>query len=187
MEKFRAFIAVSIPTDVCRRLAEIEKQLSASGADVKWVAEGNFHVTMKFLGDVDSNRIEELTEAICSAVQDMPPFEVALSGVGAFPNTRQPNVVWVGTSTGGDELKAIVERLDSSLECLGFAKEAKPFSPHITVGRTKTPRNFGQLREAIERLNDIQAGSFLVEEVALMKSDLRPSGQVYTKIAGCEL
>lgn len=186
-EKVRVFIAVSMPDDVKRQLAEIEKKLSLSGADVKWVAESNFHITLKFLGDVDSSRLEEISSAVESAVLDIEPFEVALSGVGAFPNIRRPSVIWVGISAGGDELKKLAEKIEAALEPMGFAREARPFSAHITVGRTRTPRNIGQLRESIDCLKDIQAGAFRVDEAAVMKSELRPSGSMYTKLASCGL
>ena len=187
MEQLRLFIAVEIPEDVRTRLAEIEKQLMASGADVKWVPEGNFHATLKFLGNVESDRAEAISRAIESAVQEVPGFDVCLAGVGAFPNTRRPNVVWVGMTSGADEMKALAEKVDRAMEPLGFAREARPFSSHITVGRSRTPKNADKLRELIERLRDEVAGLFQVSSVSVVKSDLRPAGPIYMRIADLKL
>ncbi len=187
MENLRLFIAVEIPAEVRKRLGEIEKELVASGADVKWVPEGNFHATLKFLGGVSSARVDAVTSAIEGAVQGVPGFEVCLAGVGAFPNLRRPNVVWVGMKSGADQMKVLAERVERAMEPLGFAPEKRPFSPHITLGRARTPKNAERLKELIERLRDEEAGAFRVEGVALMKSDLRPTGPVYTRIADFRL
>jgi 2'-5' RNA ligase len=187
MEQLRLFIAVEIPAEVRKRLAEIEQQLMAAGADVKWVPEGNFHITLKFLGNVESDRTDAIAAAVESAVQGVPCFDVTLSGTGAFPNTRRPNVVWVGMTSGADQMKVLAERVERAMEPLGFASENRPFSPHITVGRSKTPKNAENLREQIERQRDEAAGSFQVSNVSVMKSDLRPSGPTYTRISDVRL
>ena len=187
MDKLRLFIAIEIPAEVRRRLAEIEKELMASDADVKWVPEGNFHATLKFLGYVDEDRVEQVSRAVESAAKDSSAFEAALSGVGAFPNPRRPSVVWVGITSGVEEMKALAAKVEDALEPLGFAREERPFSAHITLGRTRSPRNADKLREIIERLREENAGRFEVEGVALMKSDLRPTGPVYSQIADCGL
>ena len=183
VDKLRLFIAIEIPAEVRRRLAEIEKELMASGADVKWVPEGNFHATLKFLGYVDEDRVEQVSRAVESAVKDSSAFEAALSGVGAFPNPRRPSVVWVGITSGVEEMKALAAKVEDALEPLGFAREERPFSAHITLGRTRSPRNADKLREIIERLREENVGPFEVEGVAVMKSDLRPTGPTYTCMA----
>ena len=183
MDKLRLFVAIEIPAEVRRQLAEIEKQLLASGADVKWVPETNFHITLKFLGNVDADRVDPVSKAVESAVKDAAPFETSFAGVGAFPNLRRPNVVWVGMTSGGAEMQSLAERVDKALEKLGFAREERPFSAHVTVGRSRTGRNAEKLTELIETLRDAEAGSFRVESVAVMKSELRPAGPVYTQIA----
>ena len=183
MDKIRTFIAVKIPADVRQRLAEVEAVLAASGADVKWVPEGNFHVTLKFLGYVEPDRMDAVKKAVESAVEGIGAFGVTLFGVGAFPKPGRPSVVWVGIGAGADELKALAERVESALERVGFAREERPFSPHITIGRVKTPRSLDKLRDAIEGLREEYVGAFEVESTAVMKSDLRPTGPIYSEIA----
>lgn len=187
MEKIRLFIAVQIPAEVRRGLAEVERELTASEADVKWIPEGNFHVTLKFLGYVEQTRVDAVSGALQSAVEGLAPFDVELAGVGAFPRISSPSVVWVGVSSGGEELKSLAERVESALEGIGFTREERPFSGHITLGRVKSPRNRDRLRDLIGELRERKVGSFKVESVSLMRSDLRPTGPIYTRIAEAEM
>jgi len=187
MDKARTFIAVPISAEVRRRLAEVEEELRASGADVKWVPEENLHITLKFLGYVEPERLEAVIRAVESAIDGAAAFDVSLSGVGAFPKPSRPSVVWVGVTTGGEELKALAERIEVALERIGFGREQRPFSAHITAGRVRSPKNLGRLHETIERLREEPAGSFRAESIAVMKSDLRPTGPIYTEIANCKL
>jgi 2'-5' RNA ligase len=184
VEKTRTFIAVRIPEGVRRKLMEIERELMGSGADVKWVSAENLHITLKFIGPVEPNRVEAAARAVESAVQGITAFEVHLAGVGAFPKVSRPSVVWVGTGRGGEELKSLAERVESACEREGFEREPRPFSPHITIGRVKSPKGLDALAVGLERLRMAEAGSFPVEEVAVMKSELRPSGPVYSELAG---
>jgi len=186
MERVRLFVAVRMPGEIRRRVAEIERQLMASGADVKWVSEENLHITMKFLGYVEEDRLDAVCRAVESAVAGMSVFDVALSGVEAFPNPRRPSVIWVGVASGGEELAALAERIESALERIGFARDDRPFSPHVTVGRVKSPAlGMEKLREAMDRFKESPAGSFGAEGVTVMRSDLRPTGPIYTHISEC--
>lgn len=187
IDKIRSFIAVPIPGEARRRLAEIGNRLAESRADVKWVVEDNFHITLKFLGYVgaDSGRLEAVGRAVESAIEGAAPFDAVLSGVGAFPKPARPSVVWVGITAGAEELKALAERVECALERIGFARESRPFSAHITLGRVKSPKNLDKLRDVMETLREEHAGSFRVESVAVMRSDLRPTGPVYTRIGDC--
>ncbi|HUV04612.1 MAG TPA: RNA 2',3'-cyclic phosphodiesterase [Armatimonadota bacterium] len=187
MDKIRTFIAVPIPAEARRRLAEIEEELKTSGADVKWVREENFHVTLKFLAYVEPDCLDRVIRAVESAVKGTAAFDVSLSGVGAFPKASRPSVIWVGIATGAQELKALAERIESATERIGFGREQRPFSAHITAGRARSPKNLDRLREIIERLREEPVGSFRAENVAVMKSELRPTGPIYTGIADCGL
>ena len=187
MEKLRLFVAIQIPGEIRRRLAEVEGKLKASGADVKWVPEQNFHVTLKFLGYVEPDRLDEVNAAVKAALEGLPPFGITLSGVGAFPKPSRPSVVWVGITAGGEELKTLAERIERGLEQIGFDREARAFNPHITMGRVRSPMNLGRLSEIMEGLSEVEVGSFEVGSVAVMRSDLRPTGPVYTQTTDCRL
>jgi len=180
MEKIRSFVAVLLPETIRCRLAEIEESLKKTEADVRWVSSENFHITLKFLGDVETDRIGLVTESIANASQGVAPFEVQLSGVGAFPSAGRARVVWVGIDSGVEQLKHIAERLDLDLAKVGFPREDRPFSGHVTLGRVKTPRGLQALRAAMEEIKGISIGSVTVDKIALMRSELRPTGPIYT-------
>jgi 2'-5' RNA ligase len=186
MDKIRTFIAVELPAVTRRRLAEVEKKLMASGADVKWVPEQNFHVTLKFLGYVEPHRVDPVMAATKAAIADVRPFDVTLFGAGAFPKPARPSVIWVGVTQGAEELKDLAERVESAMESVGFAREARAFSSHITVGRVRAPKNLDRLKELIEELREEPVDTFRVGGVAVMKSDLRPTGPIYTPLAEIE-
>ncbi len=181
MEKIRTFIAVRLPAEVRRRLMQIEKRLMQSGADVKWAPEENFHITLKFLGDVEQARIPAVEEAVRRAVSGLDAFDLTLAGVGAFG--RPLRVVWVGITSGSGELKSLAGRVEDALAEVGFPKEDRPFSAHVTLGRVRSPRGVERLRECIESLKNEPAGDVHVAGVTVMKSELRREGSTYTPIA----
>jgi 2'-5' RNA ligase len=182
MVKIRTFVAVRLPETTRELLAGIAKQLADSEADVKWVLAGNFHITLKFLGDVDVDRLDDVYEAGNVAIERTSPFEIVLSGVGAFPKPSRPNIIWVGISSGSTQLLGMAQRMEDSFEHIGFPKEDRPFSPHITIGRTRSSRAVDRLVETIERLRDQHVDSFNAESVVVYKSELRSAGPIYTAL-----
>ncbi|MBP6964421.1 MAG: RNA 2',3'-cyclic phosphodiesterase [Armatimonadetes bacterium] len=181
MEKIRTFIAVKLPGEVRRRLAEIEKRLMESGADVKWVPEENFHITLKFLGGVEQAKMSGVREAVERAASGVRPFDLGFAGVGSFG--RPTRVVWVGIESGRDELRSLAALVDGELAGVGFPREDRPFGAHVTLGRVRSPRGAESLRERIEELKNERAGSAPVDGVSVMRSELRPGGPVYTALA----
>ncbi|MCL6520030.1 MAG: RNA 2',3'-cyclic phosphodiesterase [Armatimonadetes bacterium] len=187
MEKIRTFIAVLLPAEVRSRLAEVKKQLIATKADVKWVSEENFHITLKFLGSIDAAKLDAVTDAVREAVESMNRFEIFLEGAGAFPRPSSPRVIWVGVKTGKDQLKEIARRVDTALEKLGFPREDRPFTGHVTLGRARSSQGVAPLRESIDKLRDESIGTVMVDSVAVMRSDLHPTGPIYTALRKVEL
>jgi len=188
MEQIRTFIAVLISPELKSRIGEVEENFKKLPCDVKWVAEENLHITLKFLGNVSENKLE----AVCSAVQKTAAaipsgFELAMSGVGAFPNIGRPQVIWVGVHKGGEEMAKLAELLDDALSGLGFEKEKKRFSAHVTIGRARSPRGLDSLAEAIRTMQAEDLGSETIESIAVMKSELRPSGPVYSVVGEFKL
>lgn len=181
MDKIRTFVAVRLPAEIRRRLMLVEKRLMQSGADVKWVPEENFHITLKFLGDVEQNRLSAVKDAVGRAVEGASAFDLSLAGVGAFG--RPLRVVWVGIASGKDELKSLAKRVEDELAGIGFPAEDRPFSAHITLGRVRSPRGIEKLSACIESLNDEPVGDVHVDGASVMKSELRREGPAYTPIA----
>ncbi len=187
MAQLRLFVAVKVPDELGKRLADMERRLAATGADVKWVPESNFHLTLKFLGNVDEARVKAVWEALAPAVSRVQAFDVCLAGAGAFPNKRRASVIWAGIRSGAEQIKALAQRVEDALEKIGFERESRPFKAHLTLGRARSPRNADKLGEMLDAMKAEEVGTFTVSAITLVKSDLRPSGPVYTTITEHEM
>jgi 2'-5' RNA ligase len=143
----------------------------------------NFHITLKFLGDVEDQRAEEIGASLGAAVADIDAFDIALRGLGAFPTPLRPRVIWAGVDAGERWLAAIANAVERSLAPLGFPAEARGFSAHVTLGRVREPRRDPALTEALARAVDVELGSARVDHVVLMRSQLSPRGARYSALA----
>lgn len=179
-EEIRTFVAVLISEGLRQKIASVQDELIKAAPAVKWVARDNFHITVKFLGGVKSGRIDAVTEAVAEAVEEIEPFEIEIGGVGAFPSADRPKTVWIGVARGSEMLAEVAKRVEDALEKLGFERENRPFRSHITVGRVKDSRDARKLGTAIKNAEAVQFGPLRVSSVAVMKSDLRREGPVYS-------
>jgi 2'-5' RNA ligase len=176
---FRAFLAVE--TDEGFRSGELLSELERSGADLKLVEPRNLHITLKFLGDTDEDKIALIGRAMEGSVRGAAPFEVRFRGLGAFPSARSIRVVWVGLQ-GAEPLGRISRSLDEELSGLGFEREQRGFSPHMTLGRVRTPRSWGSLPAILDKYADEDFGVLRVEKISLKKSVLGPKGPTYSTV-----
>lgn len=145
------------------------------------MAAGNLHVTLKFLGPIDETRVPAIADALGSAASRTAPFDVAVRGLGAFPNASRPRVVWAGLEEAG-ALGALAGQVNGALAALGLPRESRPFATHVTLGRVREPRRNRALAAALARPVDF--GRLPVTRVSLMRSDLHPGGARYTELAG---
>ncbi len=180
---WRLFVAITIPDELRRGIVAIQDGLRRSRADVKWVESENLHLTLKFLGEVPAGRVGAVVEAL-RGMPARPPFPMTLQGTGAFPGTGSPRVIWIGLTQGKAEFTALASDVDGALKRIGYPEARKPVSPHLTLGRVRGPTNGEALRAAIERSASVRAGGFTVAAVHLYRSELRPSGPIYTAVAG---
>jgi len=188
MDQIRTFIAVLISPELKSRIGAIQQSFKALPCDVKWVAEENFHITLKFLGNVGEGKMDAVCAAAKEAAKAGPSrFELEFAEVGAFPNNRRPQVIWVRAPKGEEEMADLARRLDDALAPLGFEREKKRFSAHVTIGRVRSPRGLGSLAEALQSAEAGNLGSEIIESIAVMKSDLRPSGPVYSVVKEIKL
>lgn len=183
---FRSFIAVAIPEDIRNRIAEFQEGLKAAGADIRWVRPESLHVTLKFLGQVEEGSLDPVFGVMRETLGDLRRFHIGIRGTGMFPNARRPRILWVGVKAGGDVLADTASRLDHALSNLGFDREKRPFSAHLTIGRVRSPKNLKPIIEAMDSA-DFEGGVFEVEEVLLMQSDLQPTGAVYSALGRTKL
>lgn len=152
--------------------------------DVAWVGRDNFHLTLKFLGGVEPARLEAVVPALTRAAAGCPAFDLAVGGLGAFPSPTRPRVLWIGIDEGATESARLAARADDALAALGFERESRPFSPHVTLGRVREPRRQPGLAAA---LGGGIVGRQRVERLSLMRSDLSPRGARYTELAAIPL
>jgi 2'-5' RNA ligase len=178
----RCFVAVEVDEPrVLDALGRVQSGLVGSGGDLKPVERENIHLTLKFLGDVDEGRLGEV-ESVVSDLR-FEPFRMALAETGAFPNLRRPRVIWAGVYEGVDELAWIFSELETGFVGLGFKREGRRFSPHITIARVRSGRNREELVEEVLRHREMDYGGFEVRSVKLKRSVLTPRGPVYSTLA----
>jgi 2'-5' RNA ligase len=153
------------------------------------VSVRNLHLTLKFLGDVSPANVEVLTRLLRAEADSCPSFEIELGGLGSFPSLRSPRVIFIGIQAPA-ELEALHHGIQSAVVRLGYEPEARPFSPHLTIGRVKqnvTSSEQHRIRHALGELKIDSLGTARVDSVHLYKSDLKPSGPVYTKLYSARL
>jgi 2'-5' RNA ligase len=182
-EDIRIFIAILISDGLKRRIGLVQEEFKKMAPEVKWVAEDNFHVTMKFLGNVASDRLGNISSALTEAIKGVEPFDVEIGGVGAFPNPGRPRTIWVDVTVGGEILAELAKRVDNALEKLGFPREDRPFKSHITIGRLKDDRGARDLGPALRESKVGSLGSVRIDSVAVMRSELRREGPIYSKLS----
>jgi 2'-5' RNA ligase len=176
----RAFIAVACPPEAKEKLAQAAERVKPLG-DVKVVAKDNIHLTLRFLGEVEESRIEDLIKAL-STVKRPGGFEVCIKGLGAFPGPGSPRVLWAGAEKGDKELKELHEAVDSAIAPLGYAREER-FSSHYTIARVRYLRDKNGLKEVLAEYKEKVFGCYQVDSFYLMKSELRRTGSIYTEIS----
>ena len=191
MSLLRAFIAVEIPVGIHQAIkkqtAPIQAALNASL--VRWVPAENVHLTLKFLGDVSPANIDLLKQMLSAEVSHHRAFEVRFEGLGAFPSPKRPRVIWIGIQAPAG-LEALQHGIEAATATLGYPDEQRPFSPHLTIGRVKQSVNSAgmqKIRAALEGTKLDSLGTAEVNAVHLYKSDLKPSGAVYTRLFSAPL
>ncbi len=178
----RAFLAIELPDSLRPGLAQVQGELKRSRAEVRWVPVGNIHLTMKFFGNVPDDEIGSLTLAAREVAAAAAPFQLQVTGAGAFPSSKAPRVVWVGL--GGDvvPLTQLFYRLEKAFATLGYLPEGRAFNPHLTLGRVKSPVNRERLAKMLEKLPPLSWPPFTVKELILFQSVLSPQGSKYTPL-----
>jgi 2'-5' RNA ligase len=189
MTTLRTFVAIELSNEARAVLAELQTRLKKITPPnrIRWTAPENMHLTLHFLGDVAAADIEKIETALEAAAATCPPFSLALADMGAFPNLRRPRVIWTGIQGNKAALETLHRQLGQKLAgAIGFQPENRPYSPHLTLGRVKNglpARPLDQLGQALEREPAVgRLVELPVTEVCLMRSDLKPSGPIYTKL-----
>jgi RNA 2',3'-cyclic 3'-phosphodiesterase len=178
----RSFLAIELPAAIQMKIGRIEEDLKSTSADVRWVSPEKIHLTLKFFGNIEEQSIDSIVEAVKGHVTDMRPFQIVVRGTGAFPNLKNPRVIWVGLVDKEGVLASFQKSADISLAKIGFQPEDRPFRPHLTMGRVRSNRGREELIRRVGKYREEEVGEFEAERVILFKSDLTPSGSIYTRL-----
>lgn len=178
----RSFIAIELPESTVNLLVKLQQEFKKCGADVRWIKPGSIHLTLKFLGNINENNVDEIVELLRRVSKKYEAFNLTLSGIGVFPNNRSPRVLWVGIDIN-DSLTRLQNDIEEEIYLTGFEKEKRKFTPHLTLGRFKTSRGKGALMDKIDLYHDNRFSSIYVRSVLLMRSDLGQTGAKYTQLA----
>jgi 2'-5' RNA ligase len=180
----RLFVALDLPDEVRRSLAELIARLKPKCREARWVRPESMHLTLKFIGhaiaDGDAQKLGELRAAL-AAIHSSGPVELRFRGVGFFPNERRPRVVWCGIDASRN-LAEIASEIDRALEPLGMPRENRAFVPHLTLARIEPPRPLDALTREAEELKSTEFGSARESQFYLFESKLKRSGAEYTKL-----
>lgn len=179
----RAFIAIELPEPVRQEIVTLQTEFKRSAADVKWVDLANLHLTLKFLGNTPEEKIPLLTEALRAAAADTKPFALQLEGIGTFPRTTSPKVLWVGVHHGTESLLKLAEAVEKTCVDLGFAAEDRPFSPHLTIGRVLSRNHLAPLIKQLQLAIFCGKTRAEISHLTLFRSILSPKGSIYTPLA----
>ncbi len=183
----RSFLAIELPKPILRKIEEVQGDLRSTHADVRWVNPEKIHLTLKFFGNIEESRIGPIFISIEEPIRNTPTFSLNVRGVGAFPNLKNPRVIWMGLVHGREVLISFQKQIEIQLEKIGFQPEDRPFHPHLTLGRMKSSRGKEELVGRMERHKEEEFGDLQVERVVLFRSDLKPSGPIYTPLKEMKL
>ena len=183
----RTFVAIDLDPDLKTRLAAFIDELRPLAKNVRWVNAPGMHLTLKFLGEIGDGDVAGISAALEGAVRGRQTFPLALRGTGAFPpGRRHPRVLWVGI----DQVPGLVSlqaEIETAMEKRGFEREARPFHPHLTLGRIKVPAPLDRLVAELERNREREFGEMTVGRFVFYRSILKPSGAEYSVLKEIKL
>ncbi|MBI5206678.1 MAG: RNA 2',3'-cyclic phosphodiesterase [Candidatus Firestonebacteria bacterium] len=184
-ENIRTFVAIDFGQELKNKINELYKELSPLSTFVKWTKPENIHITLKFFGAFPTNKLNLLYNILKRTLNEIKPFNIKISGIGAFPNLKKPQIIWIGITEGAYELQTLQTNLDKHLISASLCEaEKKPFNPHITIARIKSSVGINKYIDKIDFNNQkfINIGIQNVNELRLIKSMLTSSGPEYSLV-----
>ena len=186
----RLFIAIELPDSIKQGITRVQEQLKRPGANAGWTRPEGIHLTLKFLGEVPDAKVTEIMQALDGAVRGTGRFQLAVAGAGAFPNAKVPRVLWIGVGGNVDQLGTLQNAVEAAMEKTGFEREARKFSPHLTlarVGERARPDERQSLGELIAGISFEKTYVIDVTSVDLVRSQLTRDGAIYTRLNSIKL
>ncbi len=187
MARLRTFIAMETPEEIQHQVMRLADRLRPAGADVKWVEPENLHWTLKFLGEVEVTDSAEICRRLARIAAQTAPIDLMVEHVGAFPNIERPRTLWIGASEGSEPMVALYDAIELALAELGFNREQRRFTPHLTFGRVRSTKNMRALAQLLQQNADFSAGPMVADEVVLFSSELSKEGPRYEAIGRLRL
>jgi 2'-5' RNA ligase len=184
VKTLRTFLAVPLGQDVSEAIVSLRNDLISILPDVRWVAPGTMHLTIKFFGDTPSRDIDKIKTAMQSSQKKLKAFETDISGLGAFPSLSRPRVIWLGVKNQG-AFKRLHAALEEDLSQVGFERDERPFSPHLTLGRAKKP--IPSAEKLLEKYRHVYCGKMNADRLVLFESRLNPKGAVHLPLFSISL
>ncbi len=183
-EKLRIFIAIDTPPEFKIQAERIQNELAASNAPVKWEKSTKLHLTLKFLGNVDTALKEKVESKLQHITLNRRPFWLRYNGLGCFPNTSNPRIIWIGCNPLSSDFEKLHRSIENACTEIGFEREKREFHPHITIGRVKirSGKDRRTIPDLIKKMENLTFDALEneVQSVLLMKSELHPDGSVYS-------
>lgn len=183
----RAFVAFKLPEAILDHARSLQDALKGHGLKLKWVKPSNLHLTLKFLGEIPEGDAAAIGETVQSAIGSEAPLKLAVQGMGVFPGIKRPRVLWTGFGGEVQRLKQLQTRIEDQFEGMGYRREKRGFKAHLTLARIKGRLSSRRLLRAIEEVGDFPPQPFTAQRLILYKSDLRPTGAIYTVLKEVEL
>jgi len=182
----RAFVAVDLDPELKQALQDLILKLKKTGADVRWVGAAGMHLTLKFLGEIEPDRVPVVETVMREAAAAQPRFRLVLHGTGTFPGGGKPRVLWAGFEEA-PPLLALQRAIEDGLERQGFPREERDFHPHLTLGRVKSPARVQAAALELEKFRETVFGEMTARKITLFESVLKPQGAEYITVAECDL
>lgn len=183
-EKIRTFVAVGLPEAARRGLSAMMRNVGSAARGIRWTRPENLHFTLAFLGELERGGVDAVREASQEAALACKPFDLRFGGLGAFPPTGRPRVIWIGLSQGADELTRLQSGLAQALVQRGFALEERAFVPHLTLGRVADDAHLADPAALLGQTAP-QMEAIAVDRIRVMRSQLTPAGAVYSVLHEC--
>ena len=171
-ETIRSFLAIELDQELVPKILDVQKEFKKTNANIKYVPSKNMHFTLKFFGNIDLDMVEDIADAVNKVIKNYSSFDLNIKKCGCFPNKNVIKVLWFGLDEGSPIIN-LQKDLDKEFRKLGFKKE-RNFISHLTIGRVKSPKNKKEIRQTIEKLENIEIGNFTVSKICLKKSTLSP-------------
>lgn len=179
-ENIRSFLAIELKPELKIEIKQIIKEFKKIDTDIKYVSTENLHLTLKFFGNINTKKLNQIKISAQKIIENFQPFKIEIQGIGTFPNKNHIKVIWIGIKDNKN-LSQLQKELDNEYNKLGFKKE-RDYKSHLTIGRMKTAKNKNKVQKIIKENENISIGEMTINKIYLKKSTLTPNGPIYENL-----